>query len=677
MDRPAPPRARAADRVEDRHGDRRDDPYFWLRHREDPEVIAYLEAENAYAEADLAGTRELQEELYREMRAHLRETDSTVPAREGHYFYYSRTEEGRQYAIHCRRAAPDAPEEILLDSNALADGPFLALGDFAVSDDGRLLAYSLDRTGYRQYTMEIKDLSTGKLRTDSIERVTSADWAADDTLLYTVEDSAKRPYRLYRRDGEGRDTLIWEETDERFSIAVSRCRSREFLFLQSESHTASETRYCRADSPGGPWMVFWPRAERHEYEVEHAGEFFYVRTNRDSDATRAENFRLVRVPVSRPFPPEGQELIAHRANVIIESVDAFDGHLVVSEREAGLPHVRILDSGGDRRLDMPEPVYAVSLTGNREFRTSTVRYRYESLVTPPEIRDFDLATGRTVVQKRLEVPGYEPDLYVSERLFAPATDGRRIPISIVHRRDRPPGGSLDLAGYGAYGYPYPIAFSSTRLCLLDRGVAFAITHIRGGGELGKSWHEEGRMAAKSNSFSDFVAAAEFLVARGETRPDRLAIEGGSAGGLLVTAAVNLRPQLFRAVVARVPFVDVLNTMLDPTLPLTIGEYEEWGNPESPDEYAQIRAWSPYDNLAPGRYPAMLIKASLHDSQVPYWEAAKYVARLRTRKSDDRPLLLVTNLAAGHGGASGRYDHLRELALDYAFVLREIGVVSRD
>jgi oligopeptidase B len=677
---PSPPIAVRQPRVVSLHGEQLSDDYFWLREKDAPAVREYLEAENRYAEAWLAPTRPLQETLYQEMLGRIKETDLSVPYRRGAHFYYSRTEQGRQYPIYARKAGSlEAPEEVTLDLNELAVGhDYMGLGAYTVSDDERLLAYSTDETGFRQYTLQVKDLATGQLLPDRIERVGSVAWAADGrTLFYTVEDHAKRQYRLYRHTlgSEADDVLVYEEADERMRVSVGRTRSREYLVLTSGSFTTSEVRYLRADDPNGDWRLVTPRVQEREYYLDHHGEHFYIRVN---DTGR--NFRLVRAPVANPAPEHWTEVVAHRDDVMLEDADFFAGHYVRYERRNGLPELQVTSfaDGETHAVAFPEPVYDVSPAANAEWETSALRFVYQSLVTPSSVFDYDVRTRERVLLKETEVlGGYDRTAYASERISATAADGTRIPISLVYRRGVPRDGSapLLLEGYGAYGIPYPVAFSSTRLSLLDRGAIVAIAHIRGGGELGKAWHDGGRMAEKMNSFTDFISAAEHLVAERYTASDRLVIEGGSAGGLLMGAVVNLRPDLFKAAVSQVPFVDVINSMLDESLPLTVGEYEEWGNPALPDDYAVMRRYSPYENLGRRAYPAMLVKTSLNDSQVMYWEPAKYVARLRTLKTDANPLLLVTNMGAGHGGASGRYDRLRELALDYAFMLQQMGLAE--
>ena len=671
-----PPVAPRRPRVEELHGETRQDDYFWLRDREDPAVVAHLEAENAYTDAVMAPTAALQEALYREMLGRIQETDESAPYRQRGFWYSTRTEEGRQYPLLLRRPGrPEAPPQVMLDVNALAEGKhFMALGLAAVSDDDRRLAYSTDETGFRQYTLRVKDLESGETLPLRVEKVVTAAWAADSrTLFYTVEDEAKRSHRLYRHElGSHEHALVYEEPDERFNVYVGRTRSGAFVVMAAASHTTSEVRVLPADQPRAELALVAPRLQDQEYELDHQGGRFLIRVN---DTGR--NFRLVEAPVSSPGRESWREVVAHRPEVMLEGLEAFAGFVVLLEREGGLQRLRILEGDGSvHAVAFPEPAYALEPSANPEYDTGLYRYVYQSPTTPPSVFDWDVAARQATLVKRQPVRGgYDPERYVTERLEATAPDGTRVPISLVRPRDFPKDGSrpLHLYGYGSYGYPMPAGFSSHRLSLLERGFACAIAHVRGGGELGKPWHDGGRMESKPNTFSDFVACAELLVAEGLTRPERLVIEGGSAGGLLMGAAVNLRPDLFAAVVSKVPFVDVVNTMLDESLPLTVGEFEEWGNPKLPEQYAVLRSYCPYSNLRAGAYPALLVKTAFHDSQVMYWEPAKYVARLRTLKTDARPLLLKTNLTAGHGGASGRYDYLREVAFDYAFVLTAVGI----
>jgi oligopeptidase B len=683
------------------HGDRRVDHYAWLRQKENPEVIAYLEAENAYTDAILRPTETFQEALYEEMLGRILQTDLTVPYRLRGYLYFTYTVQGKQYPIHCRRVDnAGSLDEMLLDLNRLAEGhSFLGLGAFDVSNDNQLLAYAIDTTGFRQYTLHIKNLSNGVILPEAIERVTSAAWAADSrTLFYTVEDpTTKRSHRLYRHvaGSAEADALIYEETDERFRLAIERTRSGAFLMLVIMSHTTSEVRFLPAAQPNGEFRVIAARETDHEYYVDHhpnpltreqrganpndTSGYFFIRTN-----SRGRTFRLVCAPVAELQRAKWREIVPNRRDVMLAGADVFRSHIVLSEREGGLPHLRFVDLSieapdalsASHRIEFTEPAYNASLGNNAEFDVSFVRFQYESFVTPRSVFDYDVNTRQRVLRKEQPVlGGYDATRYVSERLHAATADGTRVPISLVHRRDTPLDGTapLLLYGYGSYGYSIAVNFSSNRVSLLDRGMIYALAHVRGGGELGKPWHDAGRLRQKRNTFTDFIAAAEHLIARRYTSPESLVVEGGSAGGLLMGAVANMRPELFRMVISHVPFVDVLNTMLDASLPLTVGEYEEWGDARVAEDYFYMKSYCPYTNLEAKPYPAMLVKTGLNDSQVMYWEPAKYVAKLRTLKTDTNAVLLKTNMGAGHGGASGRYDYLREIALDYAFLLTELGI----
>lgn len=688
---PTPPRARVERREHPIHNHVLVDDYGWLRQKDSPETLAYLEAENAYTEAAMAETTGLQRQLYQEMLGHIKETDVSVPYRDGDFWYYSRTQEGMQYPIYCRKHATgpefdkSAQEEVLLNANLLAEGKsFFSFGTTTISDDARWLAYTTDTTGFRQYTLHVKDLHTHTVLAEQVERVGSVQWAADhQTLFYTVEDAEqKRQFQLYRHKvgkPHEQDQLIFEEKDERFNLGLGRTRDGRYLMLQSASHTTSEEQFLPANQPEGEWRLIEPRRDNIEYYSDHRRGHWYIRAN---DTGR--NFRLVTAPVATPERAHWTELLPTLAETMLEDFDLFSDFCIIIERRQGLEHLRVVSINGESPtlgnstgIGFPEPVYTVHPHVNRIFNTTRYRYSYQSLVTPNSVYEYDILTGKSTLLKQQEVPGgFDSDQYHCERLFARSKDGVEIPVSLVYRKDKLVRGKnpLWIYGYGSYGYPLPMGFNSNRLSLLNRGVVMAWAHIRGGGDIGKPWHDKGRLMNKRNTFTDFIACTEHLVEAGYGNRERIVAEGGSAGGLLMGAITNIRPDLYRAVISHVPFVDVMNTMLDASLPLTVPEYEEWGDPNHPEPFAYMLSYSPYDNLKPGRYPAILVKTSLHDSQVMYWEPAKYVAKLRTLKQDNRLLLLHTNMSAGHGGASGRYDYLKEIAFDYAFLLRELGVV---
>jgi oligopeptidase B len=677
---PQPPMTEKKPKTTNIHGTTLVDDFFWLREKTNPAVLAHLKAEDDYAATVMKPTAALQEKLYNEMLSHIKQTDTNVPYRWGNYFYYSRTEEGKQYPIYCRKKGSlEAPEEVVLDQNELAKGQkFMSVGTFVPSDDGNLLAYSTDNTGYRQYTLQVKDLRTGQLFPERMERVNGVAWATDNkTFFYVTEDDVtKRSDKFFRHVlGTDKSDLVYEEKDELFDIGVDRSLDKAVIFLAAFSKTSTESRYIRADDPNGALKVIIPRQPEHEYDVDHRNGLFYIRTNKG-----AKNFRIVTAPVGDPSEKNWKEFVTHRPEVKLDAISLFADHAVLSEWENGLQQLEVLDfkTNKRQRIKFPEPVYSVGLTSNREFNTSVVRFGYNSLVTPYSVFDYDMNTGKTTLLKETEVPGgFSRANYKSERVFATAADGTKIPMSVVYRKGVKLDGSapLLLYGYGSYGLSIPPTFSSSRLSLLDRGVIFAIGHIRGGGELGEEWRQAGRMMKKMNTFTDFIACAEALVKQKYTSKDRLVIQGGSAGGLLVGAVSNMRPDLFKAVVSQVPFVDVLNTMLDASLPLTTSEYIEWGNPNEKPAFDYMKIYSPYDNVTKQNYPAMLVKVSVNDSQVPYWEGAKLVAKLRALKTDNNPLLLKVNFGAGHGGASGRYDALRETAFDYAFMLWQMGITE--
>jgi len=655
------------------------DDYQWMREKSNREVAQYLEAENAYADSVMKSTAALQQKLYDEMVSHIKETDVNVPYKQGDYFYYSRWEKGKQYPILARKkGSTETPEQITIDVNELAKGQtFMSLGAGEVSPDGNLLAYSTDNTGFRQYKLYIRDLRTGKDSAVIAEKVGSVAWAADNqTIFYTVEeDKTKRQYRMYRHNlASGKDEQVFEEPDERFNVGVGRTRSDKFLMLEIGSHTTSEVRYLDSSTPTAEWKLIEPRKQDVEYYADHRGDQFFIRTN-----DKGRNYRLVSAPVNAPSAANWKEIVPVRPDVMLNGLDVFEDFYVLEERQNALPELTIVNfaSGEKKRIAFPEPVYTANPGTNREFKTKAYRYGYQSLITPASVFDYDVEKHTSTLLKQTEVPGgYDPTKYASERVWATAKDGVKVPISVVYRKDlKKADGSnpLYVYSYGSYGIIVPVNFGATRISLLDRGVVMAYAHIRGGGDMGKPWHDAGRMMNKMNTFTDFIAATEHLVANKYGSRDRIAIEGGSAGGLLMGAVTNMRPDLFKVVISHVPFVDVMNTMLDASLPLTVGEYEEWGNPNEKPAYDYMLKYSPYDNLKKASYPAILVKTSFNDSQVMYWEPAKYTAKLRTLKDDKHVLLLKTNMGAGHGGASGRYDRFKEVAFDYAFILTQLGI----
>ena len=674
----APPIAAKKPKAMTRFADRRVDPWFWLRDKSDPAVAEYLHAENRHTEAAMKPLEGFRDTLYKEILGRIKETDESVPYRRNGYWYYQREVEGLQYPIYCRRKGTmKAREEVILDMNELARGhKYTSVGLMDVSPDSGKLAYTVDFTGYRQYTLHVKDLASGELLRDTAERVTSTAWAADNRTIFYVEEHAttKRSYRLHRMVlGEARGAMLHEEADERFDLGVCDTRSGHYVVLGAHSKDTSEMRILAASDPKGDFRVVEPRRAGHEYYLDHHGDEFFIRTN-----DKGANFRLVRTGVADPGERHWKQVVAHRPLVMLEEIHLFRDFWVVVERDKGLLNLRFTDlaSGKSHELEFDEAVYSAHVGANYEYDGRDFRFVYESLVTPRSWYRYDVATRKRTLLKRQPVLGpYEPSDYESEAILATAKDGTRVPISLVYRKSLRGKGAqpLLLYGYGSYGIPMDPWFSTARISMLDRGMIFAIAHVRGGGDRGKLWYEAGKLLDKKNTFTDFIACAQSLVRRRYTAPDRLVIQGGSAGGLLMGAVTNMRPDLFKAVVAQVPFLDVLTTMLDASLPLTVGEYLEWGNPNEKRYYKRIRSYSPYDNLKKGAYPAILVETSLNDSQVGYWEAAKYVAKLRTLKTDRNPLLLKTIMEAGHGGASGRYDALKELAFTYAFILDQAGL----
>jgi oligopeptidase B len=667
------------------HGYEITDNYAWMRDREEkknPEIIKYLDAENAYTEHHMGQHKAFVDNLYNEMLGRIKQTDLSVPYRLGDYWYFTRTEEGKQYPTYLRSRTQDGKDAVvLLDQNKMAEGyKYFAISNFEPSDDGHLLAYAVDTTGYRQYKLQIKDLRTGEMLPDSIERVSSIEWSPDGKyLFYSQEDAeTKRTDRVYRHTvgTTGADELLFEEKDVYFNVGISRSRDRKMYLLGSFAKTSREYHYLPATEPTGKFKVIAPRREGHEYSADFDnGEFFFV-TNKN-----AENFKVMRAPASDPGEQNWKDFIPHNPDIKINDIDFFKDHAVVSELENGLEYLRVMDTRTKRaatRIETPESVYTMGLGFNPEYDTKVIRYGYASMITPVSTYEFDLATRQSKLIKQQEIPsGYDKAQYETTRVWATARDGVKVPISIVMKK----GTKLDgkspmlLYAYGSYGASMTPHFSTARLSLVDRGMIYAIAHIRGGSELGEKWRQDGRMFKKMNTFNDFVDSAKWLISNKYTANDRLVIQGGSAGGLLLGAVMNQAPELFKAAIVQVPFVDVMNTMLDDTLPLTTEEWIEWGNPNEKKAWDYMITYSPYENIAAKNYPNMLVEISLNDSQVPYWEGAKYVAKLREFKTDDNVILLKTNMGAGHGGSSGRYDRLKEVAFGYAYALTQVGITK--
>lgn len=666
------------------HGQSRIDHYYWLRHREDTEVLKYLHAELEYLEESMMPTKPLQETLFSEMKGRIQETDSTVPEERGGYWYYQRTEAGKQYPIFCRRKdSMDNPEEILLDQNILAEGKtFCSVSAFEVSPDGTKLAYSVDLSGDEVYTIRIKDLASGTEYPETIPNTcgsvyfhTGIEWANDnETLFYEILDEAQRPFQLYRHKigtDPSQDVLIFHEGDETYFLSFHKSRDGVYIFTDHTSTLTSEVRYLPADQPEGELKIILPRTPGIEYSATHHKGTFFITTNEN-----AKNFKLIKIPVANTNREHWQEVIPHRADVMLSGVDSFEKHLVAYERKGGVPLARISDADGVSNVQyvkFPEPTYYFDLEGNHNFNTNNLRIKYSSLVTPHTIIDIHMDNGEWQVKKEEPVIGYDKSQYVCDFIYATAPDGKQVPISISYRKDLKRDGNNPtlLHGYGAYGAILEPEFTPNRISLLDRGFVYAIAHIRGSSALGRKWYEDGKILKKKNSFTDFIACAEHLIEEGFTSKDKLAIYGVSAGGLLVTASTVVRPDLFKAVIAKVPFVDVINSMSDPTIPLTTHEYDEWGNPAIKEQFDYMMSYSPYDNLKKTGYPSLLLSAGYNDPRVMYWEPAKFAAKLRELKTDDNLLLLKTNFHAGHAGSSGRYDFLKEVAFEYAFLIHSL------
>jgi oligopeptidase B len=678
---PAPPVAPRIDHRDVRHGATVVDDYFWLREKSNPKVVDYLNAENAYTAAMTKGLQPFEDALYKELLGRVKQTDLSVPTSRHGYLYYSRTEEGKQYPIQCRRKGNmQAPEEVLLDQNELGKThKFVGLGAFNLSDDQNLLAYTVDFTGFRQYSLQVKDLRTGKTLPDTTERVTSVEWAADNKTLFLVTEDAvtKRSDKLFRHVlGAPNFQEIYNEKDELYDIGVGKTRDLKYISLQIEAKDTSEVLYLPAGHPAEPFKLLLAREKGHRYYLDHRDGLFYIRTNKPG-----HNFAIVTAPVGDPSPRNWKTFLPHRENVRLQDLDLFRDFAVAIEKSDAVNQLRVydFDTRAWKSIAFPEPVYSAFPAGTPDWESPTYRYSYQSFITPPSTFDYDVRTAQSTLLKQQEVRGgYDPKQYASERLWATARDGVKVPISIVYKKGfaRDGKGALFLYGYGSYGFGTPATYSSNRVSLLDRGMAYAIAHIRGGDEMGEQWREDGMLMKKKNTFQDFIDCAEYLIAEKWTTKDRLVIEGGSAGGLLMGAVVNMRPDLFKAVHAAVPFVDVMNTMMDASLPLTVGEYLEWGNPNEKPAYDYMKTYSPYDNLEKRAYPAILVTTSFNDSQVMYWEPTKYVARMRTLKTDSNQLLLKIKMEpAGHGGASGRYDRLHDTAFEYAWLLTQVGITQ--
>lgn len=670
------------------HGQTRVDDYFWMRDREDPALLEYLQAENDYLEEVMQHTQSLQKRLFDEMKARIKEDDESAPIKHGNYFYYTRTATGKQYPYYCRKKSTlDAPEEVILDQNALAEGmAFCRIGAFSVSPDHQKLAYSVDPDGTEKCTLYIKDLNTGEHYPEQIPETWGdvyghygVEWANDNqTLFYATLDNTLRPYRIYRHQlgtEPTKDALVFQEEDETFFLILLKSRSQAFIMAYCHSTITSEWHVLPADKPQSSFQVFEPRKRGHEYTIEHLGNRFYITSNEN-----ALNFKLMQTPVGATQHENWREVIPHRKDVLIEGIDAFSNHLVLYERKDGLKQIRI--SGPDGISDVryvlfPEPVYDLDPAKNPEFNTQLLRFNYSSLITPKSAIDYDMDNQEWKLIKQEEIPsGHDPSQYETERLHATASDGTQVPISIVYKKGLDKNGQNPtlLYGYGSYGYSIDASFNANRFSLIERGFVFAIAHIRGGSELGRSWYEDGKMLNKRNTFTDFIACGEYLIEEGYTNKHKLAILGGSAGGLLVGACLTMKPDLCQVVVAKVPFVDVVSTMSDPTIPLTTLEYDQWGNPDDEEYFKYMLSYSPYDNIQKTAYPEILITTGLNDPRVAYWEPVKFAAKLRDCKTDNNLLLLKTNMDAGHAGASGRYDYLKEIAFDYAFLIdRLIGV----
>jgi len=665
----------------EKHGHVRVDNYYWLRERENPEVIKYLNDENDYAAKEMAHARAFEEKLFEEIKGRFKQTDMSVPYKRDDYYYYTRYEEGKEYPIYARKPGSlDQPEQMILDVNVLAEGhDFFSIGGWAVSSGQDMVAYAVDTQGRRIHTTYVKNLTTGELLPDVLFNVTeNLVWANDNkTLFYGKQDETTlRQYQIWRHEigaDPAEDRLVFEENDETYVAYIFKTKSKKFLMIVSSHTTSQEYRYLEAGQPVGEFKMFLPREREHEYHIDHFKDRFIIRTN-----DQAKNFRLMTTPVEKPERENWREVIPHRGEVYLGDFELFTDHLVIEERARGLTQIRVVPwSGGEEHyLQFDEPAYRANLNVNLDFDTTTLRFDYTSMKTPLSIYDYDMVNhGKTLLKQEDVLGGFDANNYVTERLFARAADGTDIPMSILYRTGTKRDGQnpVLLYGYGAYGFSIDAAFSSPRLSLVDRGFIFAIAHVRGGQEMGRQWYEDGKLLKKKNTFADFIACAECLIREKFTSAEKLFAMGRSAGGLLMGAISNMRPDLFRGIVAEVPFVDAVTTMLDPSIPLTTGEYDEWGDPNQKEYYDYMLSYSPYDNVEQKAYPAMLISGGLHDSQVQYWEPAKWAAKLRELKCDTNRLLLKTNIDAGHGGATGRFRRHRETAFSYLFLLDLLGI----
>ncbi len=680
---PRAPVAKIISKYDTLHEDIRVDNYYWLRDvsRTNPEVIEYLKAENAYTDAIMKPTEALQETLYNEMIRRIKETDQDPPYRDGEYFYYTRTEKEKQYPIFCRKkGSTDANEEIYFDQNEMSKGyRFYRTAQMDISTDGNLLAFSVDTNGSENYILNVKNLADGNILSDRVENTQSLTWVMDNkTIFYTMEDSAKRPYRVYRHTlgtKSSEDRLVYEEKDALYTVGIDRTRNNKYIFMVSNAFNSTEWRYVNASDPTAEFKVIIPRQPDHEYSVDQWGDYFYIRTNKD-----ATTFMLVRAPIADPTENNWEEIIPCRKNVTLEGADFFANHTIVYERDRGLQKMRVIDLRNDRGhfIEFPDPVYTAYANVNRVFDTNIFRFSYQSLTQPASIFDYNLETKERKLIKQQEVlGGYDPSQYHSERIFAKADDGMEVPISLVYKKGVIKDGTvpLHLTGYGAYGSPTQPTFSSSRVSYLNRGMIVALAHVRGGGDMGREWYDDGKLLNKKNTFTDFIACAEHLIKQKYTSKEKLTISGGSAGGLLMGAVTTMRPDLFKAVIASVPFVDALNTMLDAGLMYTAQEYLEWGNPNEKVYYDYMKSYDPYVNVKAVNYPNILVKVGFNDPRVNYWEGTKWAAKLRATKTDNNIVLLKVNMGAGHGGASGRYDRLKEIAFDYAYIINQYGILK--